>query len=609
MNAKQKARFEKLVKALHASESKRSEHEKAWNDYQRLYANGSGVAPGARQLSTSPRNVNLSFQTVEIMVSAAMERSPKIYAKPRKKEAIKRARLAEKVLGYWESVNDTSIQVEEAHRDAAIYGDGFLKSAWVKRSSRAVEPDPEELQKMLEGKDELSRKLGAVLTDRDVYDYLKDMTIQVVENRPMTRRVSPYDIWLDMQAKDYADIAWIAHRYTRPLEDVKQDPGYIFKNRRKVTPIGLPSAHGQLFTRETIGELDEIEVIEIWDLQEEKLYIGDYNALDAESLLYDGGSYPYAIGNPFTHLEFFRLPDQLYSMGVVELIAPLQQEINDIREEQTSARARMRQKFAAEEGILSEDAIGALQSDIEGDVAIIAKDALDGRDLRNVLVRLDTIGVNPEFYNQGPLIKGDIYEVTGITEYMRNGSNGYRSATEVNTVNNFASARLARMVRSVHLARVQVAQKEMGLAAQFMDTQESVRIVGLDEDLLQLPGAFADNSHTIFPFDRRDIAGEYDIELEAGSYDPESKQTRLDRWRETFALLSQFPELDRKQVIVEVMRELGVTDPQKFIAPIPIPLTGQTGSAPGSGTPAPGGGRQGASSGAEIRGGLANSLN
>jgi hypothetical protein len=587
MNKTDTERFKQLVQALRRSEIARGPYEEAWNEYLALYSNREDGKPS---IGCDSRKVNQAFQIVEVMVSAPLDERSKIYAKPRKEEAIPRARLAEKVLALWEDTNRTGTEIELAHLDAAIFGNGWLKTAWVTRQSRRVEPDPVELQNMLDRRTELETQLGVqTLSDQEVSDYLRDLTVQIVENHPLTRRVSNWDIWVDMQAKNMVDIAWIAHRYQRPIEDVKKDPFFNLRNRKNVGKQNLNQEHGRTFgDTQTIGGLEMVEIIEIWDLHNERLYVADYHQLDADSLLYNG-DYPYAIGSPFTALPFYPVPDQLYAMGVIELIAPLQQELNDIRDEMTSARRQMKQKFATVRGLLDQDGLDALKSDIDGDVVTVDADVLDGRPLSDLLVPLAGKGVNAELYNQGNLIGNDIHTVTGVTDYQTGKSTGYRSATEVNSINGFTSARLARMIRTVHFARVDVARKEIGLAAQFMDHSEVLRIVGKDKDLMSLPGAFHDGRSTLFPFNRKDIAGDYDIHLDIGTYQPESKEMRLDRLNQVLALAAQFPELDRNRAIEELFKELGFADPESWINPNPTPINGFNQPA-GSGSLSVGGG-------------------
>lgn len=615
MNATQKIRFKKLVDAFHAAESKRSELEKAWADYQDLYT-GAGVG-GERQTRESARKVNVTFQTVEIMVSAAIERFPKIYARPRKKEAIVSARLAEKALSHWESMNRTELQVENAHRDAAIFGDGFLKTAWVKELSRQVEPDPDELQSMLTKRDLLAEKTGAFVSDKDVYDYLKEMSVQVVSNKPITRRISPFDLWFDMQATDMADVAFFAHRYRRPLESVKNDLGFRRKQRRNLdVSAQLNSDHGRGTSYAEVspfyGGLDMVDLVELWDLHEEKLYVVEYGKLDSgqDDALYDG-SFPYAIGHPLTHIPFFDVPDQLYSMGIVELIAPLQQELNELVEDTAMQRVRSKRKWATAKGLLDVDAREALQSDEEDQVVEVDMDVLNklGLRLSEVLVAINGPEVSGTNVSLAENMLSFIYGITGLTEYQRGLVSSYRSASEVNTVTDYATSRLSRMIRNVQFGRVDVARKEIGMAAQFMETQEVLRIVGNDPDLAKLKGKFEDGrGNILFPFNRADIAGEYEMELESGSYDPESKAQRLDRWSQVFALLSQFPELDRKQVIKELMVELGVPDPERFLAVGVQPPLLPMGSQPGASAPAAGGGRPAGSSRDSVLGGMAGGL-
>jgi hypothetical protein len=622
VRAEHKRQYLGLVKGLNQAISDRSDREDVWERSEELYSGRFDVDAIDPTEQIYP---NMIQPTINVIVAAALSRRPEIAVTPRKVENAARARLQIGLNRYFWETFDIQTEAQEALRDAGISGIGVLKTIWRYEEQRYTEPDPEDIAAMREYRDQLGLVLGDLPADDKVYEFLKRKAVQVIDNRPEARRISYWEVFVDSQARSLREINWIAHRYWRPLEEVEGDE-FLRESVRKsyrslVTDPAYPenpshnleNPEGPMRRRvfnDTSGT-DMIELVEIWDLRRRRLYICRWEDLgNPERLLYEG-LWPFKVGHPFVFLTFgpsFSLPDQVYPLSLAEMIGPEQYELTTIARELMRQRLYTKQRFVGDEEMITDDVEEVLRSDVNG---AIAKLSLNGRDVREVLMELPGLRVDPQLYQQQALIEAMIVKKTGITEYQRGLVSGNRSATEVSTVDEYAQGRVNLLLHSVQQAMVELARKMMGLCAQYMTTKQVARIIDVDpNELPPNPDAYMLNGNLVYPFDRDDIAGEYDYSMAVTAAMADTPQARAQRLLQFAQAFAQDPFVNRAAIAVEFAKEIGLQNPERFItppAPPPPPdqgglpgqpsLPGVPGLAPGGGQP-PGLGRQMAAAGA-----------
>lgn len=605
MRAEHKRQYAGLAKALEQSISDRSAREDVWEQSEELY---SGRFDTDATDPTEQIYPNMVQPTINVIVAAALSRQPDVAVTPRKVENAARARLQMGLNRYFWETYDTQTEAQEALRDAGIAGIGILKTVWKYEEIRYVEPDPEDVAAMREYRDQLSLVLGELPADDKVYEFLKRKAVQVVDNRPEARRISYWEVFLDSQARSLREVNWIAHRYWRPLEDVEADE-FLRETVRKsyrslIDDPAYPHnpSHNNLsepegrnrrsMVNDTSG-VDMVELVELWDLRRRRLYICRWEDLgNPDRLLYEG-LWPFKVGHPFVFLTLgpsFSLPDQVYPLSLAEMIGPEQYELTTIGRELMRQRLYTKQKFAGDEELMTEEVEAVLRSAQNG---AIAKIRTDGRDIRELLMPLPGMQVDPQLYQQQGLVEGMIVKKTGITEYQRGLVSGNRSATEVSTVDEYAQGRVNLLIHAVQQAMVDLARKMLGLCAQYMTTKQVARILDINPaELPPNPDAYMMNGALVYPFDRNDIAGEYDFSMSITSAMAETPQARAQRLLQFAQAFAQDPFVNRAAIAVEYAKEIGLENPERFITP-PAPPPGQPGqpSLPGLPGMQPGGGQ------------------
>lgn len=590
-------RFDLLRSSLSLAQVERSKHETPWDLFLMAYCGR--PMDGRSTLPTDKPRTRAGFATVNLMVAAGSIKKPKMFVKPRRSAEVGNARIVEAFLDQWWNKYKVQMQIVRADRDSKVFGHGWLKTTWnyQERQGRKVEPPAELVDAMLADSDKLSEVMGtAAVPDRAaIVRFLREKLTQVAVDEPVVQRISPYDVWVDPQATEWEMCRWVCHRYFRRMESLQAD-NMLSRNRFQVQPTAMESSFGGAVPHRTTlprdGALARTEIWEMWDLEEERLYIW---ATGGEKKLYDG-DWPYAIGQPFSFLPCYEMPEHFYPMGVMELISPKLAEMNTIRGEELATLRRQRVKWLTRLKYMDKKMRSFLESGQDMQVHAIDDERVE---LSGVLHRLDPPSINPDLFRMGDGLRGEIYEETGVSEYARGYAQTVRSATEVDTISQWSSARVQQMTDNSQGAMVDVARKLVGLAQQNLTRGDIVRLVGEKEYAKFLtqgeaqynPKAFPDRKEVVIPFDRTDIAGEFDFSLEAGSGMPDNEQVRRQNVMQLAQILIAMPEANKEKILEQMVDAFGFPDPTSWILPPDERMMAQQGvgspPAPG-GPPGPG---------------------
>ena len=561
-------RWNELKMALETAKSHRAIHEDAWEAYRQLYS-GRGDSGASTVPEDEPRS-QLATSTVNIMVAAGQVAHPKILARPRRADEIGPSKIVEAFLDYWWEKYHVQREIVRADYDAKIIGHGWLKTTWVYRErskGRDLQPPAEYIEPMVASAEEASKVLGPDVTPsrEDIVRYVRKRMKQVAIDQPLVNRISPDDVWVDPQATVFDQRRWVAHRYYRRVEEVKADKN-LNGHRSKVTGTAMEASPGQALRTRAMPEPDGVlmraEMWEIWDYEDERLYIW---ATGCDHLLYDE-DWPYAVGDPWTFIPCYEIPENFYPMGVIELCAPMIWEIDDLLTEQLLARRRQRVMHFMRKEDFTDDVRKAVESGI--DRIVVPVDVPQGRMLNDLMYTVMPPPVNADLFRQEDMMKARLFQATGISEYQRGYAESGRTATEVDSINQYSTARVRLMVDGVQSAMVDVARKLVGLAQQNLTRRDVVRLVGFKEyqDIMQVSSeSFMNGNEMVVPFTRDDIAGEFDFKLEPGSALPDGEVARKQAALQLSQILIAMPEANRPEIIRYLIKSFGETDPDRFL--------------------------------------------
>lgn len=499
--------------------------------------------------------VNMAFATINVIAPSVAVNNPKITLNARQADHAPHAVVAEQVVNYEWRRGRFQEEFRRAIDDKLMIGHGWLKVGYKYHTADvpAVVPDDNEPE---------IPTTGAQLAD----DPSLEVTQVVTEDKPILERISPFDIFVDPDARHPKEMRWIAQRIKRPIADARADTRYDSKARRELQPTMSSKwdeadenpAHGQQPDPEKHGY---VEIIEFWDCKTGKVATF---ADSGERFLIAPKKSPYPFNHPFYMTRNYEVPDEFYPMGELEAVEVLQHELNSTRTQMLNHRKKFSRKWLYRRTAFEKDGVEGLESDQDN---VLVPVDYDG-DLSSVIVAMPASITPPEFYNQSTMIQDDINLVSATSEYTRGSMPDIRrTATEAAMIQDSQNARSSDKLARVESELAQIAEKLLKVLQTFLTGEHVVRIVGQDG----LPN-WAE-------YDRDFIQGNFDFEVEAGSTQPSNETFRRQAAMQMVDALAPFAEvLNMPELAAHLLQEgFGVKNPQRFIVAPPPPQMGAPG--------------------------------
>ena len=202
-------------------------------------------------------------------------------------------------------------------------------------------------------------------------------------------------------------------------------------------------------------EDDLVEIVEFYDRLNERLVV-----------FAEGTDMPLRVVEqivcPIVQLGNYIIPNNPYHLGEMEQLWELQQELNKTRSQMITHRKRNVQKYIAQEGMLDEEAKSALQSSDVNELIFIKGNA----DPASVIKPLAVAQLTSDAYNISDIIIRDIYEISGVNEYLRGGTPAIsRTATEATIIESASNVKSQHKLRQVESFVKRIGQMIVHMAA------------------------------------------------------------------------------------------------------------------------------------------------
>ena len=397
--------------------------------------------------------VNLVFATKNVIAPSVAINNPRFVVNARKPENAPASVIVEEVLNYLWRCHHYQDEIRLAVDDWILTGHGWAKCGYLFRKPVEVK-DTAELGGGFNGEDIFDSGDAEGIDDRmPVPGNTETELTNARDDRPYVERISPFDMFVDPDARHPKEMRWIAQRTWRPVQDVRVDSRYDTRARKQVgaTSRFISSDQGDDDGRASSdaasqGALSYCEIIEFYDLKRDEVSTfamdGD-TGQEAQNIrdlyLIKPAEIPYASGHPFRMLRNYEVPDNFYPMGEIESIEILQLELNETRNQMLNHRKRFARKWIYASSMFDEEGVRALESDVDNTMIPILGDANPA----NYIAPLPSIGTPPDFYNQSALIEEDINTISGVSDYVRGQpeSSIRRTATEAAMIQDAANSR------------------------------------------------------------------------------------------------------------------------------------------------------------------------
>lgn len=529
---------------------------------------------------------NLMFSTANVIIPSIVVNYPKITVSARTPQGEANAQIVEAAANYNWQRYDFHDELKLAIKDFVIIGHGWVKTTWCLKEETVDVPRDEwtEMAQMaLQEKYaamEKARTSGLGVTfpeDEEVLASVPTTKVQVTEDRPEVKRISPFDVYIDPDATRIEDARWIAQRLYIPLSEAKDNEDWDPKARKSLVGTAMSEAKKEYdltFEGEDRGtETDFAVVWEYYDLLENAMCVF---ADGADKFLVKPEPVEWPFGHPFVPAWNYSIPEKLYPLGDLETILPLQMELALTRTQMVNDRKRFRRMYMYKPEELGPDGLAAITS--SDDNALIPVDS--DQPFSEIFQAVATSSLPPEFYNQTAMILDDMNMVSGVTEYQRGSvAEVRRTATEASMIQDMSNARSAEKLSKIESMISHVARQCVQLAQIFLSTEQVARITG-PEGAVQW-----------VPYTPDQVQGEYDFSVEAGSTQPMNESFRRQSAMQLLDAMAPFLQLgviDPFKLAEHVLRNgFGIKDPSSFIAQPPpmAPGMGPGGVPPDAGMP------------------------
>jgi hypothetical protein len=554
-------------------QSKLNQYDDQWRRYIDLYQGKMyDTASGTDQLT-----VNMIFATKNVMAPAVAINNPRFVINARNPESGPQAIITEEVLNYLWRAHKYQREFRLAVDDWLLIGHGWLKVGykWVKppeekKSAEVLTEGPED-----EGVDE-------GVDDREDVEGNTESELTVDDDRPYLERISPFDMFVDPDARRPEEMRWVAQRTWRAVADVHVDERYSATCRKRVSGSSWSRWDNDDRDARDSGDKPDkgavtyVEVIEFYDIKRKKVATFATQADGTETtggggFLIKPKSMPYAFGHPFVMLRNYEVPDHFYPLGDVGQIESLQLELNETRNQMLNYRKKFRRAWVYSRDRFTKDGIDALQSDADNVMIPVEGDM----DPSSAISPVPSVITPPEFFDQSAMITNDLDRVSGVSDYQRGAQTAIkRTATEAAMIQDAANARAQDRLSKIEGILAEVAERVVGLMQQYLVEEQVARIV-----TMPVRGWVR--------YDAARIAGKFDFEVVGGSTEPQNETFR----RQAAMQMADISSLFMQQGVVNapalyqelLQKGFGIKDASRFIQ--------QPGPPPGQAPPpGPGGG-------------------
>jgi hypothetical protein len=503
------------------------ERSKDWRSdtYDDLWHRMIELYRGKQYASASTQDrlvVNLVFATKNVIAPAVAINNPRFVVNSRKPENAAGAVIVEEVLNYLWRCHHYQDEIRLTVDDWIVLGHGWVKTGYLTLKP----PESKASGELMMGENILDSGDNEGVDDREpVPGNAETEMTSSPDDRPYVERVSPFDMFIDPDARHPKEMRWIAQRTWRPIQDVRVDSRYDPKARKAVsatmrfvqTSMGDDDGRSDVDTPD-LGALQYAEIIEFYDIKRDEVStfaldgdMGQEGQNARDLYLIKPAPIPYGSGQPFHMLRNYEVPDHFYPMGELESIESLQLELNETRNQMLNHRKRFARKWIYARDVFDEEGVRALESDVDNTMIPIIGDVNPA----NYIAPLPSIGTPPDFYNQSQLIEEDINTVSGVSDYMRGQPESAirRTATEAAMIQDAANARARDKLAKVESFLADVGEAIVSLMQQFLDGERVARITSVA-------------GRAWVNYDADYLKGSYDFEVEGGSTEPRNEAFR-----------------------------------------------------------------------------------
>ena len=457
---------------------------------------------------------NLVYANIKAIMPSINFNSPKVFVEARRKpfrqgdqifDTEASATIFEAVINYFLQELQTKREVDKCLLDALIGPWGIMQLGYTATTEKINNEEVLEVNELIQA------------------------------DSPFTTRISPLDFLVDVEAKDshLNDAGWCGTRWTKTLDEVKNDPRY--ENTKNLKPnaqvkTDFPSnVKGP--SEKSLANSSDFERVEGWDLwsikDNRQITIVDSH----DKFLRNEKEWPLEFdGYPFETLFFNENPDELMPISDVDIYLSAQDELNRFRSLQLSHAKRVSQrKYVVQSSAFEAEELDKLENGPDGTV-LQTNGSVD-----TSIKAMQDAGTSQDIYIAINQLKGSIAEGSGVAAFEKGIAQKFDTATEPALIAQGTSIKRAERLQILEDFYVRIAKKTGKILQQTLDPisiplnenqfqavknqaqTKLEKIAGLEGSVVLLPW---------LNMGKEDIEGDFDFRMDVGSTEPINQEKR-----------------------------------------------------------------------------------
>lgn len=349
--------------------------------------------------------------------------------------------------------------------------------------------------------------------------------LRITKDSIYANRVSWRDMYMNVGCKNPPkDNVWLAQRIYRPTEDVKKDYGRVAK---ELKGSAYPSVDIKYMKNVLYKEdFNFTAIYEVWDAYERKIYTlaDEIN----NKWLEDPRPWPdYLDEFPYQMLSFHSIPDKPYPQSDVGPWEPLVKEKIKLFTMCLNFAKRWNRQIVIKKATMGLQELDKFEKGIEGSIL----QASTTGDIQNAFKMLDWGSMPPDFFMLLDRLDAMIDRIRGQSQFQQGGvtKTSTRTSSELELIKGGADARTDRKQDRIETHCENIARQLIMQMKNNFDVPYVASITGKEpKEIIQAfkdQGIYDPASQTI-KFDKKQIQGDFDVSVKAGSTLPLDKGTR-----------------------------------------------------------------------------------
>jgi len=291
--------------------------------------------------------------------------------------------------------------------------------------------------------------------------------------------IAPWDVIVDTDAPSWKDQKFVAHRYYITLKEAQQKYGpKKYDAHPLIKFLDQPDGdYGYQGRTENIEpEFQYVEIVEFYQLEEDKLVVWSPDYQNGKKFLYDGISVPEGVDeikevkyadipfkdsagdpiSPIIPLYYSRQPDTpLRGYSALRRVYDQVQEVNILRTYQASMVRRAARQWIVEAGVFDAEAMSKLSQGVDGE--FIEVELSQGQTLGGSIASVPHTPVPAELERYVQQVQDDFERGSVLAPFTR-GESSRATATEITALAAYSSSEIGRLARERDSAIEYIAQ-------------------------------------------------------------------------------------------------------------------------------------------------------